>query len=522
VCEPKPQERGEESREAESKSEKDPEEIRNVEKVMSKRKMTKPKSLKIQNDKNIPQNLNDVHILNDVEKGFLCGPENSGHGKFEATHDVGGGLESEKDEKEEDSDAESWADTRIKGWLRPRVQTRRMNESAPESFWRQGTGGPRAVLFPEAAIPYPAPHSQITCRSCRFDAKMSNAPNANASRSPGPPSARNSPSAGSPPAEDSSSSGEPLGLGEGEEFILVKVSHTKKKCWATFLNDDPEHQCDGHGHFAISASVEDILERRRQHHAILDTEARQKARQEKSPDRDYGFSNLNVREQGEKPSPGLRQAAKSAPRNVESSSSETLNPDWEGRAENVWREKTESWGTPYHHTPEHRQEAKAIDKSWGETRMKHQRAERDAVMAGGSSPPSKKRAASKPLMDDIDDPNGEVWRSMSAQERRESDRFMLDVKSPKGYKTREVQLTRTYLWGDERSSFGGESVGVKVAWEPERGSSSSPIVKEIRLNPDNIDEEGMTWDSDAMNPKGEAGPRIESTSGMVTRSSAKK
>jgi hypothetical protein len=47
VCEPKPQERGEESREAESKSEKDPEEIRNVEKVMSKRKMTKPKSLKI-------------------------------------------------------------------------------------------------------------------------------------------------------------------------------------------------------------------------------------------------------------------------------------------------------------------------------------------------------------------------------------------------------------------------------------------------------------------------------------------
>jgi hypothetical protein len=248
----------------------------------------------------------------------------------------------------------------------------------------------------------------------------------------------------------------------------VKVFHTKRKCWATFLNDDPGHQCDGHGHFALSASVEDILERRREHHAILDKEARQKARQAKSPDRDYGFSNLNVQEQGEKPSPGLRQAAKSAPRNIGSSSSETLNPDWEERAENVWRAETESWGTPYHHTPEHRQEAKAIDKSWGETRMKHQRAERDALMEGGSSPPSKKRAASKSLMDDIDDPNGEVWRSMSAQERRESDRFMLDVKSPKGYKTREVQLTRTYLWGDEQSSSGGESVGVKVTWEPDR------------------------------------------------------
>ena len=114
----------------------------------------------------------------------------------------------------------------------------------------------------------PLPHSKFTCRSCRFDARMSNIVSADALKSPGPPSARNSPSAGSPPAEDSSSSGEPLGLDEGEEFVLVKVSHSKKKCWATFLNDDPDHQCDGHGHFALSASVEDILERRRQHHAI--------------------------------------------------------------------------------------------------------------------------------------------------------------------------------------------------------------------------------------------------------------
>jgi hypothetical protein len=125
-------------------------------------------------------------------------------------------------------------------------------------------------------------------------------------------------------------------------------------------------------------------------------------------------------------------------------------------------------------------------------------------------------------MDDIDDPDGEVRQSMTAQEKREQDRFSLDVKSAKEYKTREVQLTRTYLWGDEQSCSSGESVGVKVTWEPETGSKANPIVKEIRLNPNNIDEEGMTWDSDAMNPKGEAGPRIESTSGMMTRLSAKK
>jgi hypothetical protein len=147
--------------------------------------------------------------------------------------------------------------------------------------------------------------------------------------------------------------------------------------------------------------------------------------------------------------------------------------------------------------------------------MRSERAERDAMMAGGSSPPSKKRTASKTFMDDIDDPHGEVRRSMTAQERREQDRFSLDVKSPRGYKTREVQLTRTYLWGDEQSSSGGESVGVKVTWEPEPGLKAGPIVKEIRLKPEKIDEEGM-------NPKGKAGSKMEPSSSMMTRSSAKK
>jgi hypothetical protein len=51
VFPPKPQERGEQSRVLESESEKEPEEICKVKKVMSKRKMTKPKIIKIQNDK---------------------------------------------------------------------------------------------------------------------------------------------------------------------------------------------------------------------------------------------------------------------------------------------------------------------------------------------------------------------------------------------------------------------------------------------------------------------------------------
>jgi hypothetical protein len=249
-----------------------------------------------------------------------------------------------------------------------------------------------------------------------------------------------------------------------------------------------------------------------------------------SPNRDDGFSNLDGRKQGEKPSPGLRQADKSippTPPNIERASRrapETWNPNWEGR------EETESWGTPYHHTEKFRAQEKAIGQSWGEARIRSEREERDAMVLGGSSPPRKRRLASKTILDEIDDPHGEVWNSMPAKERweerrderSEQDRFSLNMKSPKGYKTREVQLTRTYLWGDEESSTAGESVGVKVSWEPEVGSEAKPIVKTIRLNPSNIDEEGMTRDSDAMNPKGEAGPKKESTSAMKTRSSAKK
>jgi hypothetical protein len=36
---------------------------------------------------------------------------------------------------------------------------------------------------------------------------------------------------------------ESLGLGEGEEFILIKVSKGKRKCWATFLSDDTIRNC---------------------------------------------------------------------------------------------------------------------------------------------------------------------------------------------------------------------------------------------------------------------------------------
>ncbi len=50
--------------------------------------------------------------MSDVEKMFFCGPESSERRKDTAARDVGGCLEPDKDEKGDDSDADSWADTR--------------------------------------------------------------------------------------------------------------------------------------------------------------------------------------------------------------------------------------------------------------------------------------------------------------------------------------------------------------------------------------------------------------------------
>jgi hypothetical protein len=81
-----------------AKAKKGFEEKRNVEKDMSKRVNDKIENDKIENDEKDSGILNDVNILNDVEKRIFCGPKNSERGKDEAAHDVGGGLEPEKDD----------------------------------------------------------------------------------------------------------------------------------------------------------------------------------------------------------------------------------------------------------------------------------------------------------------------------------------------------------------------------------------------------------------------------------------
>jgi hypothetical protein len=227
-------------------------------------------------------------------------------------------------------------------------------------------------------------------------------------------------------------------------------------------------------------------------HEKLNATSRQQDVRSMSPYREDGFTmftNLRDREQGEKSSPGLRHAAKSV-------DTDTWNPNWEGRAE------VDSWGTGmYHHTQEFRAQEKEIADSWSQKRMQSDRRDRNEMMGGGSSPPSKKRAASKSLLDDIDDPRGEVWNSMTPKQRRQENDFTLNVENPTVYRTRQVEVSQIYLWGDDgkldrESSAAGETMGLKVTWEPVDVSGETMITKKIRLNPDLVPENGITWDSD--------------------------
>ncbi len=96
---------------------------------------------------------------------------------------------------------------------------------------------------------------------------------------------------------------ESLGLGEGEEFILINVSKGKRKCWATFLSDDPELPYVDM--FPIGTSVEKILG---------DRDSEKGRRDEVEKQRRAGeFFNRWASEPGKKDSTGLRRAFKSRP-----------------------------------------------------------------------------------------------------------------------------------------------------------------------------------------------------------------
>jgi hypothetical protein len=181
---------------------------------------------------------------------------------------------------------------------------------------------------------------------------------------------------------------ESLGLGEGEEFILIKVSKDKRKCWATFLSDDPEAPYVDS--FPIGTSIEKMLQNRN-----LEKERREDIEKHWRADEFFGRC---ASEPEEKASTGLRRAFKSRPGSPKSNKVTGKPPaepkedeqecTWESVRERAHASQTIGGGA-YHWSQEFRDELKAEGDSWEEKRIASERSTRDAEMAGGASLTSK-------------------------------------------------------------------------------------------------------------------------------------
>jgi hypothetical protein len=277
-----------------------------------------------------------------------------------------------------------------------------------------------------------------------------------------------------------------LGLGEGEEFILIKVSKGKRKCWATFLSDDPELPYVDM--FPIGTSVEKMLG---------DRDSEKNRRDEVEKQRRAGeFFNRWASEPGERDNTGLRRAFKSRPGSPKpgspksrpgsprrgspspepkfrpgslrrgSPSPEPRSPKW-GRAsskppaEPKEENKESDWetvrakdrasrtiatwgGGAYHWSREFRDEIKAEDESWGAKRIASERSAREALMAEGASPPRRASSANTSFMDEIDDPHGDYGRMGNS----ESSSYSL-----RGYTERDMARIKDLI-GEDHASEG--------------------------------------------------------------------
>ncbi len=263
-------------------------------------------------------------------------------------------------------------------------------------------------------------------------------------------------------------------LGDGEEFILVKVSKDKRKCWATFLADDPERPyVDA---FTTGSSIRMMLERRN----LEKTKREEKEKQRKADE----FFNRWALEPGEKDSTCLRPAFKSTPRSPPVSGKLTLrSPPVSGKppaepkddeSEAVRERARESrtiatWGGgAYHWSHEFRDELKAEGDSWEEKRIASERSTRNVGMAGGASPPRKVSLANMTFLDDdIDDPHGD-FRRMGKMDPSSASY------SPKGYTKNNMPKIKNLI--EEGHASEGECITVDN-FDPNCTAKKKPVRK---------------------------------------------
>jgi hypothetical protein len=157
---------------------------------------------------------------------------------------------------------------------------------------------------------------------------------------------------------------------------------------------------------------------------------------------------------------------------------------------------------------------KAEDDSWGMKRIASERSKREALMAGGASPPRKSSSANTSFLDEIDDPHEEYDR----MGKRESSSY-----SPRGYTKGEVARIKDLAHDDHASieecvpnDDAGKRGTCRFAAEKEKRSykrrnakkEKPPLTKESHLSIEAKDNEVFVAMAGQMNPRSAVGDNV--------------
>jgi hypothetical protein len=186
--------------------------------------------------------------------------------------------------------------------------------------------------------------------------------------------------------------------------------------------------------FSIDATLREVLQRKSKREESVFREYGSRRGQERVLE-PYDFGDVTPENHGEKRkaapmSPeesssgrsNLKQSAKESEKREESAPA-VIDPEKYTWGDTAWN-PTPTWGTVYNYSEEYREKQKREAKEWSDSAIAARRKQRDDAMSGGRSPPRKVSRTKGVLLDDVDDPHGEMRRHecLQAVEERKAEK----------------------------------------------------------------------------------------------------
>jgi hypothetical protein len=186
--------------------------------------------------------------------------------------------------------------------------------------------------------------------------------------------------------------------------------------------------------FSIDATLREVLQRKSKREESVFREYGSRRGRERVLE-PYDFGDVTLENHGEKRkaapmSPeesssgrsNLKQIAKESEKREESAPA-VINPEKYTWGDTAWN-PTPTWGTVYNYSEEYRDKQKREAKEWSDSAIAARRKQRDNDMSGGRSPPGKDARTKGKLLDDVDDPHGEMRRHecLQAVEERKAEK----------------------------------------------------------------------------------------------------